>query len=176
LKNKLRIFLKNRCRRQFPLSDSKLKRLVNRAEFVFDENLNSKRLGALVAPLPEMEFSLLLCGDRFMQKLNHEYRSKNKVTDVLSFPTLPSLRVNSQGNAKALIKKMEHLSLGDVVICLPQCQRQAEAERESFENEFIDLLCHGFLHLLGYDHEIGPSEHELMFKYQDKLWKQVAAD
>ncbi len=92
-----------------------------------------------------------------IRRLNRMYRDKDKVTDVLSFPSgdLPIFG-----------------HLGDVLICYPQAERQAKEEAgqagEDISLELADLLVHGILHLLGYDHEL-PAEAEEMFPLQEKI-------
>ncbi len=81
------------------------------------------------------EVSVYFCGERRMRTLNRRYRRKDRPTDVLSFPA-------GQG---AL--------LGDIVISVPYAARQARRRRERPSAELDRLLLHGYLHLLGYDHE-----------------------
>ena len=88
-----------------------------------------------------------------IRRLNRMYRKKDKVTDVLSFPS---------GDAE-----LSHY-LGDVLICLDQAVRQAEGD---LELELTDLLVHGILHVLGYDHE-KPTDAEVMFPLQDRVVAQ----
>ena len=94
------------------------------------------------ARLPHAEISVLLIGDRAMRSLNRRYRGKDRTTDVLSFP----LRDGT-------FSKVQHHLLGDIVISVPAAARQAKAAGEPFLVEIDRLLVHGFLHLLGYDHE-----------------------
>ena len=85
--------------------------------------------------------SLLLVGDRSMRRLNRRYRRKDRTTDVLAFPALkPSSR-------------SVPVLLGDVVISLPQAERQARQAGHPLDRELTVLVIHGLLHLLGYDHE-----------------------
>lgn len=89
-----------------------------------------------------------------IRRLNRMHRGKDSVTDVLSFPSgdLPIFG-----------------ELGDVLICFAQAQRQAEGD---LALELADLLIHGTLHLLGYDHEV-PADAELMFPLQDLIVAQI---
>ena len=80
-----------------------------------------------------------------MRRLNHDYRRKDRTTDVLSFPMR-----EARGPLTPL--------LGDVVISLDAAAKQAKAGGWSLEEEVIRLLTHGVLHLLGYDHERGAAE------------------
>ena len=90
----------------------------------------------------EASISVLLVGDKRMRKLNLEYRSIDRTTDVLSFSQLEGMSINS-GTA----------DLGDIVISPVQAARQAADRGVSFEQELTVLLVHGLLHLIGYDHE-----------------------
>ena len=83
------------------------------------------------------EVSVLFCGDARMRALNRRYRRRDRPTDVLAFP--------SEGPPGAL--------LGDIVISVPYASRQARRRREPVGRELDRLLVHGYLHLLGYDHE-----------------------
>jgi probable rRNA maturation factor len=88
------------------------------------------------------EVSVYFCGDRRMAALNRRWRRRDRPTDVLSFPA---------GGAAAGF-------LGDIVISIPYAQRQAKRRGESPAREIDRLLLHGYLHLLGYDHETDEGE------------------
>lgn len=85
------------------------------------------------------EISILFCGDRKMRSLNREYRGIDRSTDVLAFPSGAA----SAGGVFA----------GDVIVSVPYARRQARKRGESPARELDRLLVHGFIHLLGYDHE-----------------------
>ncbi len=82
------------------------------------------------------EMSLVLAGDRLLHRLNRDYRGKDRPTDVLSFP-------GEGGEA----------GLGDVVISVQTAERNARSEGRTLARELDVLALHGFLHVLGYDHE-----------------------
>ena len=82
------------------------------------------------------ELAVVLAGDRTLRSLNARYRGKDKPTDVLSFP-------GPGGDA----------GLGDVVISLETAARNARALGRTLTQEVDVLALHGFLHVLGYDHE-----------------------
>jgi probable rRNA maturation factor len=88
---------------------------------------------------PGAELSILLCDDRFIRALNVEWRGCDAATNVLSFP-MP-------GDVAA-----SH-SLGDIAIAYETTAREAEEEGKTFKDHVIHLLVHGFLHLVGYDHQ-----------------------
>lgn len=94
------------------------------------------------------EVSVLFCGDRRMAALNRRWRRKARSTDVLAFPaTEPSPGDRSAGGF-----------LGDIVISVPYARRQASRRGEPASREMNRLLLHGYLHLLGYDHETDRGE------------------
>ncbi|HEY1252449.1 MAG TPA: rRNA maturation RNase YbeY [Thermoanaerobaculia bacterium] len=87
------------------------------------------------------EVSVLFCADARMRSLNRRYRGKDKTTDVLAFPAGPG----SPGGVEGF--------LGDIVISVPYAAREARRREDTRSREIDRLLVHGFLHLMGYDHE-----------------------
>jgi probable rRNA maturation factor len=92
--------------------------------------------GAADALRVEGEVSLVLAGDRLVRRLNRQYRGKDEPTDVLSFPG-----DGAEG------------SLGDIVISLDTAARNARGLGRTLPRELDVLALHGFLHVLGHDHE-----------------------
>lgn len=107
------------------------------------------------------ELSLELTGDRRMQRLNREYRKKDRPTDVLAFP----IREAAMPRAVRPVTPM----LGDVVISLPTAVRQAKEAGRSIDDELAMLLVHGVLHLCGYDHERNSREMARMSRRERAL-------
>ena len=87
----------------------------------------------------EQEITVRFTDDEESQTLNHEYRGKDKPTNVLSFPfeVPPGIEMNL---------------LGDLVICVPVIMREAEEQDQTPTNHYAHMVVHGILHLLGYDH------------------------
>ncbi len=87
------------------------------------------------------ELSVVFCDDARIQELNARWRGKDKPTNVLSFPAFePEAGVQPP-------------MLGDIVMAAETVFREAKLENKPLENHICHLLVHGFLHLLGYDHE-----------------------
>jgi probable rRNA maturation factor len=63
--------------------------------------------------------------------------------------------------------------LGDLVFCVPILKRQALEHGISFHDELVYLVIHGFLHLLGYDHETSLADEKHMMKLQDDLFERI---
>lgn len=93
------------------------------------------------------EISLSFVDEEKIRQLNRDFRSIDRVTDVLSFP----IEDFFNEDRKILLEK-PYLMLGDVVIYLDVARRQAKELGHSFEREIMYLTCHSILHLLGYDH------------------------
>lgn len=87
------------------------------------------------------EVALLLGDDVAIAKLNHEFRGKEGPTNVLSFPPA----VASAG--------AEPRFLGDIALAAETIAAEAEFQGKSFRNHAVHIVVHGFLHLLGYDHQ-----------------------
>ena len=101
-----------------------------------------------------LALEVLFVDEEEIQRLNRETRATDRVTDVLSYPTLDGIL------GKPIAKK-EHpfeinedgeLVLGSIVICCKRAKEQAEEYGHSYERELHYLLVHGVMHCLGYDH------------------------
>jgi probable rRNA maturation factor len=91
---------------------------------------------------PPAELAIVLANDSSVQALNRKWRGKNAATNVLSFPAL--------GPGKG---RPASPYIGDIVIAYETTEREAIAEDKPFGHHLAHLAIHGFLHLLGYDHE-----------------------
>lgn len=90
----------------------------------------------------QSELSIVFTDDASMQRLNAEWRGKDKPTNVLSFPAFALEPGDPPGPM-----------LGDIVIAYQTVAREAALEDKAFDDHLRHLVVHGFLHLLGYDHE-----------------------
>lgn len=118
------------------------------------EKVLSAELGELYRQITdELEISILLTDDNKIQELNRDYREKDKSTDVLSFPQYESL-AHLKSEVEIIINSdtNQGILLGDVVVSLETCVKQAKEYCHSVERELGFLVVHGMLHLLGYDH------------------------
>jgi probable rRNA maturation factor len=95
------------------------------------------------------ELCVALVSDRRMRALNRQFRGKDAVTDVLSFPA-QDRPVSSVSSALSVPSVA---FLGDIVIADGVAKRQAKAAGHGIQTEIRVLALHGLLHLLGYDHD-----------------------
>lgn len=106
-----------------------------------------------------------------IKKLNRIFRNTNKVTDVLSFPTLlPPEQVGMGVITEKLTPdnfpqdinpETNNIVLGDIYICLNRVKKQGKEFGHGFERELCYLSLHGLLHLLGYDHMTTEDKREM---------------
>jgi len=119
------------------------------------------------AGLADCELSLTLTTDRAIGRLNRDYRGIDAATDVLSFSQI------EQAGAAPLdprsVKNSPGLPVGDVVISIDTAIRQARESRVSTASRLRRLLIHGFLHLIGYDHERSAADARRMFARERTL-------
>ena len=124
------------------------------------------------AGLAECELSLTLTSDRAMRRLNREFRGIDSATDVLSFSQIEQAGVAPPNPRR--VKNSPGLPVGDVVISIDTAIRQAREYRTSPTARLRRLLIHGFLHLIGYDHERSPADARRMFARERTLAAKMA--
>lgn len=121
------------------------------------QKINKNRFQVLLARLVSHyrlgnpEITLAFVNNKTIQKLNHKFLNKKAPTDVLSFPV---------GETGADGKYY----LGDIIISIPKAQEQAQEKEHYLEKELEILTIHGFLHLLGYEHDEGLEKEEKKIK------------
>jgi probable rRNA maturation factor len=93
----------------------------------------------------ELEVSLVFTDDAAIRELNRKWRGKDNPTNVLSFPQPP----------------VPHVPIGDIVLGFETVKREAGLAGRPLEAHISHLVVHGFLHLMGYDHE-NPDDAEHM--------------
>ena len=104
--------------------------------------------------------SFLVTTNDVIRNINNEYRGKDTPTDVISFA----------------YNETENIGpfdiLGDIIISEEKVMEQAEEYGHSAEREFYYVLCHGMLHLLGYDH-IDDEDKKVMREKEEELLKEI---
>ena len=120
----------------------------------------------------EGEVAISFVDDETIRDLNKTYRGLDKATDVLSFA------MNEEAEDELTIvyededEEPEGKLLGDIIISVPRARAQSEEYGHSLEREIGFLFVHGFLHLIGYDHQDEASEKE-MFDKQERILAEV---
>lgn len=111
--------------------------------------------------LGHRDVSIVMMNDAEMTTYNNRYRQRNGPTNVLSFPAV-DLPVNTPG----LTAQNE---LGDILISVETARREAQNENKSLDERLTELITHGLLHLLGYDHELSDRQATLMWQKEQEL-------
>ncbi len=118
---------------------------------------------------------LLLVDEREIRRLNKENRNIDRVTDVLSFPSIDGVRgkvLDKKDYPLEYDKNLKAIFIGSVVICEKRAMEQAREYGHSLEREYTFLTVHSLLHLLGYDHEIEQDRRE-MRKLEDVIMDKL---
>ncbi|MFC1905432.1 rRNA maturation RNase YbeY [Chloroflexota bacterium] len=114
------------------------------------------------------ELGLVITDNEIMQQLNKLYRNKDKSTDVLTFPMLSQMGEEMHG--KLFVNPPDGLfHLGEIIISFPKAKTQARNKKHDIKHEFIILMTHGVLHLLGYDHELSKEDGQRMRIKEDEI-------
>jgi rRNA maturation RNase YbeY len=108
---------------------------------------------------PDAELSILLVDDQQIANLNKEYLNRKGSTNVIAFPM-------REGQFNEITPNL----LGDVVISVETAAKEAKTSGISMQKRFNQLLIHGILHLLGYDHEQTQAEADRMEKKSNWLF------
>ena len=122
---------------------------------------------ALAAAPGGGEVSVVLTDDAAIRALNRTWRNIDKPTNVLSFPLAPTPAAGglvpppAGEESPAQSGTMGDPLLGDIVIAYETVARGAEQEGRRFSDHLAHLAVHGFLHLLGYDHDLDSAAEEM---------------
>ena len=133
------------------------------------EGLDALVAGSVWAALEESgdalaegaEVSLLFCDDVAIRELNRQFRGQDKPTNVLSFPGPDPLETAA--------------FLGDIAVAFETVAREALEQGKSLEQHCRHMIVHGFLHLLGYDHE-DDEEAEAMEAMEIRILRRLGVE
>jgi probable rRNA maturation factor len=112
----------------------------------------------------DAEVAVMLTDDSGIHTLNSNWRGIDKPTNVLSFPALQPTGSRDDDDAPRM--------LGDIAIAYETTRREADDEQKPFDHHLSHLAVHGFLHLVGYDHET-DEEAETMESLEQAILAQL---
>jgi len=121
------------CWRSEPDADAVIQRAIAAAADTVDNDV------------AEAEIAVMLTDDSGIRTLNSNWRGVDKPTNVLSFPALQPTGAGAPDDAPRM--------LGDIAIAFETTRKEADDEQKPFDHHLSHLAVHGFLHLIGYDHE-----------------------
>ncbi len=130
-----------------------------------------KALGERVSADIPLALEVTFVSAEEIRRLNAETRQIDKVTDVLSYPTLDGIKGQAIRGAEHPydIDEEGNLLIGSVAICLDRAREQAEEYGHSFERELHYLIVHGAMHCLGYDHIADADKTEMRAEEEQVL-------
>jgi probable rRNA maturation factor len=140
------------CWREVPDAEAMILRAITAAAATIDAELDG------------VELAVMLTDDAGIRTLNKNWRGIDKPTNVLSFPALqPSAPPRDDDPPRML---------GDIAIAYETLRREADEEAKPFDHHLSHLAVHGFLHLIGYDHET-DEEAEVMEALEREILAQL---
>ena len=150
---KIDVFVKDKNWKKYISNPAKY--LKDKVKFINSSTLFNKKY---------INFSILLAGNKEIKMLNNKFRKKNKTTNILSFPFY------KRNEIKKKIKNEDRIYLGDIILNFYKIKKKAR--KNEFEKEFNKLWIHGFLHLLGYQHDTNKDFYK-MRKLENRIFKQT---
>lgn len=128
---------------KFPISRPKIKAAV-------ESVLRQKRIAS------DVEVSVLVCGTRKSRELAKKYLASDEPHNVISFPLVDEMGKSYSPTGRSVLGFVEYQSgvlvLGDIVVCYPLAQEEANEDNVLVDTKIDELVSHGMLHLLGEHH------------------------
>ena len=125
-------------------------------------NLNELKTSKIFCnEISKIRFDLSFCSDKTIHQINKEYRFKDSPTDVITF----SLFVDDTNS----IAYRKTADLGQIIVSVETADKQ---KKETLEKEILTLICHGILHLLGFDH-LEKKDYDFVVGVQNKVLEEL---
>ena len=109
--------------------------------------------------LEEVDIEASFCAPEEIQKINKQFRHKNKTTNVLSFPDKD-------------LTKISNSCIGEILICNDVLEKESIEQNKNVFDHFVHLIIHSMLHMVGYGHE-APNDAILMENKEVKFLSQI---
>jgi len=120
-----------------------------------------KKSAVFKKDISSVNFDISFCNNQTIKEINRIYRSKDSITDVITF----SLFIDDK-NSIIYRKKAD---LGQIIISLERCNEQ---KTTTFNEELLTLITHGILHLLGFDH-LNKKDYDFVVRIQKTVLKEL---
>jgi probable rRNA maturation factor len=133
------------CWQTEPDAEAVIHRAIATAAETVNAGPNASLNTSLNVSIGEAELAVMLTDDAGIRTLNNNWRGVDKPTNVLSFPALQPTGRGGPDDAPRM--------LGDIAIAYETTRKEADDEQKPFDHHLSHLAVHGFLHLIGYDHE-----------------------
>jgi probable rRNA maturation factor len=130
--------------------------LINKTGLTYGWPVDESFFNSLLAQDDQlMDLSIVLVDRQEIRRFNREYRQKDSVTDVLSFP-------------------YDDFTGGDILLCPKEIFCYSTVHRVPYQVRFLHLVVHSMVHLKGYDH-YGVDEAALMFAQEEQFWTWICS-
>ena len=117
------------------------------------------------------EAAILICDDKKISELNHEFCDKRKTTNILSWPEKDlSTKISGEMPIRVSISNQSIIFLGNMAVSYQFTRAEAKEQDKNFYDHVHHLLVHGTLHLLGFVHDL-----ELDAKIMEKIEVEILA-
>lgn len=126
------------------LLNSCLLMIENAVQLTLEKGIDSQK---------KFEISFLFTSDEEIQKLNKQYRDKDKPTNVLSFSQIE--------NISEIENMRDPIALGDVILGWETVSWEAADQGKVLAHHLVHLIIHGIMHLIGFDHGDDAAAHEM---------------
>ena len=120
---------------------------------------SSKIFSSLIS---KIRFDVSFCNDETIRQINRDYRNKDKATDVITFSLFYD-DVNSQVHRKTA-------DLGQIIVSVETAEKQRQ--NNDLRKEILTLICHGILHLIGFDH-LTKKDYDFVVGVQNKVIEEL---
>ena len=108
--------------------------------------------------ISKIRFDISFCNDETIKQINREYRNKDKATDVITFSLF-----YDDINSKIYRKTAD---LGQIIVSVETAEKQKQ--KNDLRKEILTLICHGILHLIGFDH-LTKKDYDFVMRVQNKI-------
>lgn len=112
----------------------------------------------------DFDIGIWFTTNQTIRKYNKNFRKNDKPTDILSFP----FHTNLKPGHKIKISTPDDKNLGDIIISLERCKKDALELNFPFSDYLIKIIVHGIVHLLGYDHKT-DDQYKQMNMFEKKI-------
>ncbi len=143
--------------RKYDLTISEIKNQTKKLLEILLNLKEIKKSKIFKKEIGKIRFDLSFCNDKTIKQINNNYRNKNNPTDVITFSLFCD-------DANALIYR-KTAELGQIIISVETADKQ---KKESLIKEVETLICHGILHLLGFDH-LEKKDYDFVVGIQNKV-------
>lgn len=150
--------------------------IIGQIDEIYESAIKRAFLGVIeyMGQTDDVYVELTIATPDEIKEVNMLARGIDKVTDVLSFPTLLSTRkkVEKADYPADILPDTGEIMLGEIMLCMEKAEEQAKEYGHSLVREVAFLVTHGMLHLFGFDH-IEKADEEEMFPLQAEILEKL---